>query len=1274
MKPKYFSKTVVKIVFCSIILMLLSTFTQAQDILFTEIMFAPSQSNSEFIELFNNSNKIIDLKGFKIKYYTTSPDEIISLKDDYQLSPNQYAVIFEADYDFISGVYTSLVPDSVLIFVLDDNAFGSGGMANSSDRKLFLISALNDTIVTQTYSADNSNGYSDELVSADDSIWANSIILNGTPGFKNSVTPVQYDLEIKKFYPDSLFSTINNEVVLYVEIKNRGKSVAENFELLLYADNDNNSVGDSSELVYNKIFENLEAQDSMRVNIDYQNIIIGDNDFIVELHFIYDENNSNNFEQLTVMGVSPNELKGIIIVNEIMYSPKSPEPEWIELYNNGVENVKISGFKIADNNDTIDITIDELIINPSQYLVIADDSSLISTYPNISDLLVTNLPTLNNSGDKVIILDSLNRMIDSLEYFSDWGGNNGSSLERIEPFYISWEKESWVESSFPTPGIINSVTQKDFDLKIDTVFTNPSAPIIGKNYTISAQISNIGKNEMQFKLQLALDSNQDSLADKFIEETEEFSLSPQKSISVDFLYNDLMDNVGRNFIIELITKDDDTTNNNYFSIVIPSYPSKSILINEFLYSSGNFEPEWIELYNDSKYDINLEKWSIGDVLTNPVFKSIENPFVILAGEYLVISKRNSIYDFHRSISSQVIEMSFANLNNDEDGIVLKDRNNITIDSLKYSNSWSEKAGNSLERVSVSNSSLNMNNWKSSLDIEGSTPGRINSRTRKDYDLVIKVIEPNPKYPIEGDNIKFSITIHNRGDKNAEDFDVEISALNNNDVILIESFNHLFIETGDSLNLITNNNISIEDTLLVFGEIFFSIDQDIINNYYEKKIIPGFNRNTVLINEVMFKPNPGDPKWIELINNSDTTVNIKNWLIGDLTTKNILTEIDTWVEPSDYLVICDNLIPDLFSSETNVIKSNFPNLSATKDAIIIYDYRNAVIDSMFYQVESNFNRSVSLERVSLSVASELIENWTFSISDNKSTPGLENSITSLPNNNFADIIFTEIMFDPLEENSEFIELCNISDYPIEIGGWSISDLNGRLFTINGKSHVLDPNNYYVVSADSLILDNYSWLFENDNLSIINKSSLSLNNSRKLLILKDVNNSIIDSVEYQASWHNTAQVETKNISLELINFHLQRNMGSNWSSCVNGFGASPGQDNSIDVKNVVSKAKLKITPNPFSPDNDGFEDFTFINFNLSKPISQVRIRVFDSKGRKVRSIINNQLVGPEGTILFDGLDDNKRQLKMGIYIILFEAVNNENVVVDVIKEVVVVARKL
>jgi len=36
------------------------------------------------------------------------------------------------------------------------------------------------------------------------------------------------------------------------------------------------------------------------------------------------------------------------------------------------------------------------------------------------------------------------------------------------------------------------------------------------------------------------------------------------------------------------------------------------------------------------------------------------------------------------------------------------------------------------------STINSNNWNSSIDLEGSTPGRINSISPKDYDLSIKL--------------------------------------------------------------------------------------------------------------------------------------------------------------------------------------------------------------------------------------------------------------------------------------------------------------------------------------------------------------------------------------------------------------------------------------------------------------------------------------------------------------------------------------------------------
>ena len=80
----------------------------------SEVMFAPTQSHSEFIELFNNSDTTVNLYGCKIKYHSSGADQIISLDTNYRLPPNQYAVILEADYDFVNGIYNEILPTSIL--------------------------------------------------------------------------------------------------------------------------------------------------------------------------------------------------------------------------------------------------------------------------------------------------------------------------------------------------------------------------------------------------------------------------------------------------------------------------------------------------------------------------------------------------------------------------------------------------------------------------------------------------------------------------------------------------------------------------------------------------------------------------------------------------------------------------------------------------------------------------------------------------------------------------------------------------------------------------------------------------------------------------------------------------------------------------------------------------------------------------------------------------------------------------------------------------------
>src|SRR5574338_228658 len=164
-------------------------------------MFYPSSGNNELIEIYNASTtESVDLNGYKIKYYSSSPDFIADAGEGTILNPGSYAVILEADYDFISGIYNTLIPQEALILKISDNYFGSTGMSNTTDRPLWLLTGNDDTLDVYTYSANNIQTHSDEKIyfnsDSSQSNWSNSIPANGTPGFGNSVTPSSFNLGI----------------------------------------------------------------------------------------------------------------------------------------------------------------------------------------------------------------------------------------------------------------------------------------------------------------------------------------------------------------------------------------------------------------------------------------------------------------------------------------------------------------------------------------------------------------------------------------------------------------------------------------------------------------------------------------------------------------------------------------------------------------------------------------------------------------------------------------------------------------------------------------------------------------------------------------------------------------------------------------------------------------------------------------------------------------------------------------------------------------------
>jgi flagellar hook assembly protein FlgD len=67
----------------------------------------------------------------------------------------------------------------------------------------------------------------------------------------------------------------------------------------------------------------------------------------------------------------------------------------------------------------------------------------------------------------------------------------------------------------------------------------------------------------------------------------------------------------------------------------------------------------------------------------------------------------------------------------------------------------------------------------------------------------------------------------------------------------------------------------------------------------------------------------------------------------------------------------------------------------------------------------------------------------------------------------------------------------------------------------------------------------------------------------------------------------------------------------------------------------------------------------------------IKVFDSEGRPVKNILNNELIGNSGNSIWDGTTEDGLQLNTGMYIVWME-VFTEDGIIEGFKQVVVLSR--
>ena len=70
-------------------------------------------------------------------------------------------------------------------------------------------------------------------------------------------------------------------------------------------------------------------------------------------------------------------------------------------------------------------------------------------------------------------------------------------------------------------------------------------------------------------------------------------------------------------------------------------------------------------------------------------------------------------------------------------------------------------------------------------------------------------------------------------------------------------------------------------------------------------------------------------------------------------------------------------------------------------------------------------------------------------------------------------------------------------------------------------------------------------------------------------------------------------------------------------------------------------------------DGYLDVMLANYALAQANCLGTVTIYDERGRFIRSLFKNQLLGTSGAFSWDGVKEDQTKASIGVYVIVFEA---------------------
>lgn len=365
---------------------------------------------------------------------------------------------------------------------------------------------------------------------------------------------------------------------------------------------------------------------------------------------------------------------------------------------------------------------------------------------------------------------------------------------------------------------------------------------------------------------------------------------------------------------------------------------------------------------------------------------------------------------------------------------------------------------------------------------------------------------------------------------------------------------------------------------------------------------------------------------------------------------------------------DNIAPQLdriavITADTIILIFNEPLDSASMANPAIYTFDNGLTQPTYALPLAPDFRKVVL-KLSASMQTGIVYNCTLlsGVTDCVGNALMNGSaqfaLPEWPAPN--DVVINEILADPKTGGVDFVELYNRSSKTINLKDLrigSMDTLNSILTdteVITEEGFLLFPETYLVISEDqSAVKQQYLTPNPKGFLDVADLPSMNIDED--VVTLSDANGTLIDNFKYTEKMHFPLLVSTKGVSLERIDFNRPASDRTNWNSASEGVGfATPAYKNSQYLQ-ADGGSGVSISNPLFSPDNDGYNDVLNISYKLDEPGKAANVHIYDSKGRHIRYLIRNEQLAQDGTLSWNGINDENEKAPIGIYVIYVELFN-------------------